>query len=91
MSEPHFIPVQRLVAGDVGQIVRIDGDAAAVVRLAEMGLQQGVSVRMVRPGRPCILAVGNHRLSFRGDESAIVLVEICNDGKAAGSPRAQAG
>ncbi|MEX2288532.1 MAG: FeoA domain-containing protein [Planctomycetaceae bacterium] len=91
MFEPQFIPVEYLVAGEVGRIARIDGDAAAVVRLAEMGLQQGVSVRMVRPGRPCILAVGNHRLSFRGDETAIVLVEICNDGQAAGSPRAQAG
>jgi hypothetical protein len=37
------------------------------------------------------LAIGNHRLSFRGEDTAIVLVEVCNDGKAAGSTRAQAG
>ena len=48
----------------------------SVDRLAEMGLRAGVVLRMVKPGQPCILAIDNHRLSFRCDEAAAILVEV---------------
>jgi Fe2+ transport system protein FeoA len=31
---------------------------------------------MVRPGSPCIVAIENHRMSFRGGDAASILVEI---------------
>ena len=36
---------------------------------------------MVRAGVPCIVAVGNHRISFRGEESTVVLVEVVTRGQ----------
>ena len=70
------IPLELLGAGEEGRIVDVDGERATVTRLAEMGLREGVAVRMVKAGSPCIVAVGNHRISFRGEESTVVLVEI---------------
>ena len=67
--------MELLSAGEEGQILEIDGDRDLINRLAEMGLREGVHIRMLRPGSPCIVALGNHRLSFRADESAVVLVE----------------
>lgn len=71
----HVIPLELLGAGEQGCIFDVEGDQDLVVRLKEMGLCQGVQVRMVQPGCPCIVAVNNHRLSFRGDDAAVVLVE----------------
>jgi Fe2+ transport system protein FeoA len=71
-----ILPVECLNAGEQGTIVDVDGDRDAVCRLAEIGLQPGVAVRMVQAGKPCILAIGNHRLTFRGEEAAAVLVEV---------------
>jgi hypothetical protein len=31
---------------------------------------------MIQPGHPCIIALENQRLSFRGDDDAVVLVEL---------------
>jgi len=69
------VPLEFLAAGEKGRIFEIGGRQEMIVRLEEMGLRQGVPVRMVQPGRPCIVAVNNHRMSFRGEETAIVLVQ----------------
>lgn len=70
------VPLELLIAGEEARIVDVDGRQELVDRLAEMGLREGVVLRMVRPGQPCILAIGNHRLSFRGDDAACVLVQV---------------
>jgi ferrous iron transport protein A len=72
----QIVPLDLLNAGENARIVQIDGDPTLVTRLHEMGLHDGVGIRMVQPGQPCIIAVGHHRLSFRGDEAAVILVEI---------------
>jgi Fe2+ transport system protein FeoA len=55
--------------------VDIDGDQDLVHRLAEMGVCPGAELQMVRPGSPCIIALDNRRVSFRGDNAAAILVE----------------
>ena len=70
-----MIPLDLLQSGEVGRVVAIEGEASLANRLEEMGLREGVLVRMVRPGSPCIVAVDDHRLSFRGENAAAVLVE----------------
>ena len=72
----QVVPLEMLVAGEEARVVEIDGQSAFVDRLAEMGLRAGVVLRMVKPGQPCILAIDNHRLSFRCDEAAAILVEV---------------
>jgi Fe2+ transport system protein FeoA len=64
-----------LVAGETALVVDIEGQVELVHRLHEMGLRPGRHVRMIRPGKTCIVAVENHRFGFRGDEAAHVLVE----------------
>jgi Fe2+ transport system protein FeoA len=68
--------MELLNAGEQGCIWEIDGDDGLVTRLEEMGLCVGAAVRMVQPGCPCIVAIDNHRLSFRGDDAAVVLIEV---------------
>ncbi|MBI3863590.1 MAG: FeoA domain-containing protein [Planctomycetia bacterium] len=68
--------MQYLSPGETGCIMEIDGDNGLIRRLDEMGLRTGVEVRMVQPGTPCIVALNHQRLSFRGEEDAVVLVEV---------------
>lgn len=71
----NVIPLELLRTGEEARVVDIDGDPGLVTRLHEMGLHPDVMLRMVQPGQPCIIAVDHHRLSFRGEEAAVILVE----------------
>lgn len=72
----NIVPMELMAAGEVGHVVQVDGSAEVVHRLAEMGLREQVRVMMVQPGRPCIVAVGDHRLSLRMDDEAEILVAL---------------
>jgi ferrous iron transport protein A len=72
----HVVPMHLLNPGETGSILEIEGESHLISRLDEMGLRAGVQVRMVQPGRPCIVALDHQRLSFRGEEEAVVLVEV---------------
>ncbi|MCA9068501.1 MAG: ferrous iron transport protein A [Planctomycetaceae bacterium] len=72
----QVIPLELLQVGEQGCIQCVDGCEHLTHRLAEMGLREGVSVRMIRPGCPCLIAVDNQRLSLRIEGSACVLVEV---------------
>jgi Fe2+ transport system protein FeoA len=88
VSASQVLPIECLAAGEQGTIVDVAGSRDAVCRLAEMGFQSGVAVRMVQSGKPCILAIGNHRLTFRGEDSAVVLVEVASSRCGVGSDKA---
>ena len=81
-SVQQVVPLELLSAGEQGQIAQIDGDRDLIHRLAEMGFSPGCQVRMVQPGSPCIIALENHRLSFRGDDAAAVFVYPQTNGHA---------
>jgi len=72
----QVIPLGLLAVGSTATIVEVDGKPDLVVRLHEMGVRPGCGVRMVRPGKACIVAIDNHRFGFRGAEAAHVLVEV---------------
>jgi ferrous iron transport protein A len=72
----QIVPLESLRPGERGRILEIDGLEHLVHRLAEMGLREGAVVTMLQTGSPCILDLNQHRLSFRVDDSASVLVEI---------------
>jgi len=72
----QIVPIQLLNPGETGCIMDVAGDSHLVRRLDEMGLRAGVEVRMVQPGRPCIVAFDHQRLSFRGEDDAVVMVEV---------------
>lgn len=70
-----IIPLELLAVGERARIVDVDGDGNLVTRLNEMGLCEDAEIKMVQSGSPCIIALDNHRLSFRGDEAAMIFVE----------------
>lgn len=72
----HVIPLEMMNEGERGHVCTVEGTPELVIRLQEMGLREGVPVRMVRTGTPCILAVNDQRFSLRFDQRATVLVEL---------------
>lgn len=75
-----MVPLDLLCPGEIGCVVDIDGDENLVHRLAEMGVRPGVELQMIRPGSPCIIALENRRVSFRGERAAAILVEMAPGG-----------
>lgn len=76
VERSNLVPLSRLRAGEKGRIGGMQGDSDAVHRLREMGLHEGASVQMVRPGSPCIIRLRSQRLGFRLDDLAHVLVHV---------------
>jgi Fe2+ transport system protein FeoA len=68
------MPLHLLATGAIAQISTVFGDAQQVHRLNELGFREGVRVRMVQPGKPCIVHVEGSRLCLRGDDSLGILV-----------------
>lgn len=73
----EMVPLSLLRAGQTASVGDVLGNVELVHRLREMGLCNGASVRMIRPGSPCIICLGGQRIGFRCDELARVLVRVC--------------
>ncbi len=73
-----LIPLELLQVGEQGQIEDLAGTPEVITRLAEIGLRQGVVIRMLQPGSPCIIGLGQQRLSLRleGDVQILVSPEL---------------
>jgi ferrous iron transport protein A len=77
VDAPHeLIPLGQLLAGQAGRIEAVLGLPDLIHRLRELGLRDGVQVRMIQPGSPCIIGLAGQRLCFRADEVASVLVKL---------------
>lgn len=71
----QVIPLDLLQSSECGRVVEMVASEEWLHRLQELGLREGVTVRMVKTGEPCILAVQGHRFTFRCDPSTMILVE----------------
>lgn len=69
-----WVPLDLLREGEAGRVADLEGPAGAVNRLQELGLRIGQQVRMVRPGPPHLVQVGETRLCLRTAADVIVLV-----------------
>ena len=74
------VPLDLLKANEEASVVDLIGNQTQVHRLAEMGLCVGATVRMIRPGSPCLLALDGKRLSVRLNADADVLVSTVGQG-----------
>ena len=74
LGTDEMIPLSCLRAGQCGCVGDVLGEVELVHRLREMGLHHGATVKMIRPGNPCIIGLDGQRLGFRGDDLARVLV-----------------
>lgn len=67
-----------LALGESAEIAHLEGLPEIRMRLLEMGLTRGTTVRLVRIaplGDPVELAVRGYRLSVRKSEAATVMIE----------------
>lgn len=73
------LPLDLLKTNEAASVIEMNGNEGQIHRLSEMGLRVGVSVRMVRPGSPCLLALEGKRLSVRlgHDIDILVAAEAC--------------
>jgi Fe2+ transport system protein FeoA len=71
-----ILPLDEMKSGETGRVADLDGPDDWVHRLAELGFRTGVTVKMVKPGAPCILELNQQRMTCRLDRKATVLVEL---------------
>ncbi|MCA9129279.1 MAG: ferrous iron transport protein A [Planctomycetales bacterium] len=69
-----IVPIELLRSNENASVVELSGDEQQIHRLSEMGLRVGTVIRMVRPGAPCLLALGSKRLSIRLGKDVDILV-----------------
>jgi len=69
-----LMPLESMSCGQWADVEDVGGDSTWVCRMAELGVRIGSRVRMLRAGSPCILEVGQSRLSLRGEDSFQVFV-----------------
>lgn len=74
MSTELLLPLESLRPGEWAEVCDVAGEPGWVRRLAEMGVRVGCRVRMLRGGSPCLIQVGEGRLSLRGDHTWQVFV-----------------
>jgi Fe2+ transport system protein FeoA len=69
-----LLPLELLDRDTWADVAEVSGEHHWVNRLAELGLRAGCRLRIVQPGSPCLLQVGDFRLSLRGDLAGQILV-----------------
>ncbi|VTS03178.1 FeoA family protein [Tuwongella immobilis] len=74
-----MVPLEFLRAGEWAEVEQVVGDGDWVHRMAELGLRTGCKLQMLRPGSPCMLAVGATKLCLRCDDCGQVLVRPVSD------------
>jgi Fe2+ transport system protein FeoA len=72
--EYNLLPLEYLAQGEWAEVAQVAGEPGWVNRLAEMGVRAGMRLRMLQTGSPCLLQVGDHRLSLRPDGTTHILV-----------------
>jgi Fe2+ transport system protein FeoA len=70
----NLLPLEMLRPGEWADVAELHGEPAWIGRMTELGLGIGSRLRMVQCGRPCLLQVGDSRLSLRGDWAVQILV-----------------
>lgn len=72
----QIVPLGLLKAGERAEVVDVIGEEALIVRLAENGLRVGCRLEALSPGNPCLVRVGETRLSIRADGRVEILVSV---------------
>jgi len=63
-----------LRCGEWADVAEVHGEPAWVGRMAELGLREGSRLQMLRAGSPCLLQLGESRLSLRGETAFQIMV-----------------
>jgi Fe2+ transport system protein FeoA len=71
-----LMPLEELQAGDWADVADVSGEPGQVTRLAELGVRNGCRILVLQSGSPCLLQVGEARLSVRRDFTTLILVRL---------------
>ena len=74
VAEKASPTLSQLGAGESGVVVGVAADHGWAKRLADMGFVSGARIRMVRPGNPCIVAIGGTFVGLGKANQRCVLV-----------------
>lgn len=74
-----LVPLEALRSGESGLVADLDGPANSINRLRELGVQVGQRVKMLRPGPPHLVQLGECRLCLRPESDVIVLIGLNQD------------
>lgn len=70
----ELMPLELLSNGQWADVADVSGEPGWVGRLAELGVRIGSRLRVLQAGSPCLLQVGEARLSLRSDMATQILV-----------------
>jgi Fe2+ transport system protein FeoA len=65
-----------LRTGETGQIAAVLGRESCVKSFSEIGLRQGVNVKILAAGEPALCLVGDSRVSVRMCNDVEILVDV---------------
>jgi len=70
----RILPLDMLRCGDQADVTEVYGEPGLIGRMAELGLRVGSRLRVLCSGSPCLLQIGDSRLSLRTETAFQVLV-----------------
>jgi ferrous iron transport protein A len=70
----ELLPLELLASGQWADVEDVSGEPGWVGRLAELGVRTGSRLKVLQAGSPCLLQVGEARLSLRSDLASQILV-----------------
>jgi ferrous iron transport protein A len=74
MADSQLLPLEMLNPGEWADVAQVTGEPSWIGRMAELGLSIGSRLRMLQAGSPCLLQVGETRVSVRGTGALQILV-----------------
>lgn len=80
-APPGFplVPLEALRSGESGLVADLDGPVTSVNRLRELGVQVGQRLKMLRPGPPHLVQLGECRLCLRPEADVVVLIGLSQE------------
>ena len=75
-----MMPLELVNPGDWADVAAINGEPSWIGRMAELGVRIGSRLQVLQSGSPCLLKIGDSRLSLRPALGTEILVQPVGKG-----------
>jgi Fe2+ transport system protein FeoA len=79
VNDEPLLPLEMIGPGEWADVADVAGEPTWIGRMAELGVRIGSRLQILQPGSPCLLRVGDARLSLRGEWRTRILVRPVGD------------